>query len=85
MGEEDGIAIAGMAGETLEEFDERCGVGGSLIGLVGSVGAAEGFGEGEKAVGVGGACEEIRQRTSGQSEAFGVGRGSRCFRPVTNW
>ncbi|MCX6608113.1 MAG: hypothetical protein NTV52_31615 [Acidobacteria bacterium] len=75
MGEEDSIAIAGMAGETLEELDESLGVGGGLIELVGGVSEPECFGEGEKAVGFVGACEEIRQRTSGQSEAFGVDRG----------
>lgn len=75
MGEEDGITIAGMAGETLDELDERLDVGGGLIELVGGVGEPEGFGEGEEAVSFVGAREEIRQRTSGQREAFGCGGG----------
>ena len=77
VGEKDGVAVARMTGEALDELDESLRVRSSLIELASGIGAAESLRQGEEAVGFLWAGEEFGKRSGGEREAFSVGGGLR--------
>jgi hypothetical protein len=79
VGEEDGIAVAGVAGEVGDDLDEFAGVRLGGVELIGGVGLAEGGGETKETVGFVRAGEELGEGAGGEGGAFGV-FGSLGFR-----